>query len=41
MSITAEADTFPTAYTVFVEDANGRTVRTWTGSTSDGRIQDY
>ncbi|MHB8521499.1 MAG: Ig-like domain-containing protein [Limisphaerales bacterium] len=41
MSITAESSTFPTAYTVFVENSGGSTVRTWTGNTINGTIQDY
>jgi Bacterial Ig domain/FlgD Ig-like domain len=41
MPITMQSDVFPTNYTIFVEDASGSTVRTWTGSTTDGNIQDY
>ncbi|MBF8297249.1 MAG: hypothetical protein HW389_3794 [Bacteroidetes bacterium] len=36
--ISAETDTFPSSWTVFVQDANNQIIRTFSGSTSDGRI---
>jgi hypothetical protein len=37
--IDVESDVFPADWSVFVGDANGQTVRTFSGTTSDGLIQ--